>query len=72
MGAGKVGSCGLPPNASVNVSHDKWVQQGRDWVELGYNLQHWTDMPYGGHFAAWEAPDLFVQDLASFGRRIGR
>jgi pimeloyl-ACP methyl ester carboxylesterase len=44
----------------------------RDWVELGYNLQHWTDMPYGGHFAAWEVPDLFVQDLVSFGRRIAR
>ena len=43
----------------------------RDWVEHGYNLQHWTDMPHGGHFAAWEAPDLFVQDLASFGRCIG-
>ena len=29
-------------------------------------------MPHGGHFAAWEAPDLFVEDLARFGRSIGR
>jgi pimeloyl-ACP methyl ester carboxylesterase len=27
---------------------------------------HWAEMPLGGHFAAWEAPDLFVADVAGF------
>ena len=42
----------------------------RSWCERTYNLVHWTDMPRGGHFAAMEAPDLFVQDLREFGARI--
>ncbi len=40
----------------------------RGWVERRYNVVHWTDMPRGGHFAAMEQPDLFVEDLRSFFR----
>jgi pimeloyl-ACP methyl ester carboxylesterase len=35
----------------------------REWVERGYNVTRWREMPRGGHFAAMEAPDLFVADL---------
>ncbi len=38
----------------------------RSWVERGYALKRWTEMPRGGHFAAMEAPDLFVQDLRAW------
>ena len=69
----------LPPGQRIEVptgfanfpGDNIFPNPPRDRVELGYNLQHWTDMPHGGHFAAWEVPDLFVQDLASFGRCIG-
>jgi hypothetical protein len=27
---------------------------------------HWTDMPRGGHFAAFEVPDLLVPDIRAF------
>jgi len=40
----------------------------RSWVELRYNVTHWADMPRGGHFAAMEQPDLFVEDLQTFFR----
>jgi epoxide hydrolase len=30
------------------------------------NLVHWTEMPRGGHFAALEQPDLFVDDVGKF------
>jgi epoxide hydrolase len=40
----------------------------RAWVERRYNVTHWVDMPRGGHFAAMEQPELFVQDLRSFFR----
>ncbi len=40
----------------------------RSWVERAYNVTRWTDMPRGGHFAAMEAPDLFVEDLRAWGR----
>ncbi len=36
----------------------------RKWVERHCtNLVHWGEMPKGGHFAAWEQPDLFVGEL---------
>jgi pimeloyl-ACP methyl ester carboxylesterase len=38
----------------------------RSWVERGFNLQRWTEMPRGGHFAAWEQPDLLADDLRAF------
>ena len=38
----------------------------RAWVERKYNVTHWVDMPRGGHFAAMEQPELFVDDLRSF------
>jgi pimeloyl-ACP methyl ester carboxylesterase len=36
-----------------------------------YNLQRWTQMPAGGHFAAMEEPGFLVDDLRAFfrGRR---
>ncbi len=30
------------------------------------NLTHWTDMDRGGHFAAFEQPELFVEDVRRF------
>ncbi|MEO7042033.1 MAG: epoxide hydrolase family protein [Gemmatimonadaceae bacterium] len=38
----------------------------RSWVERGYNLVRWTDMPRGGHFAALEAPELLAEDIEAF------
>lgn len=38
----------------------------RSWCEDGYNITHWTTMPRGGHFAAFEQPELFVADVRSF------
>lgn len=38
----------------------------RRWCEDNYNITHWTTMPRGGHFAAFEQPELFVDDVAAF------
>jgi epoxide hydrolase len=38
----------------------------RDWVARHVNLQHYTQMPRGGHFAALEEPQLFADELRSF------
>jgi epoxide hydrolase len=38
----------------------------RHWCEAVYNITHWSTMPRGGHFAAFEQPDLFVDDLRAF------
>jgi microsomal epoxide hydrolase len=42
----------------------------RKWVEHGFNLQRWTVMPKGGHFAAFEQPELFVNDVRAFFREL--
>jgi pimeloyl-ACP methyl ester carboxylesterase len=38
----------------------------RAWCEAGYNITHWSAMPRGGHFAAFEQPDLYVDDVRAF------
>jgi epoxide hydrolase len=38
----------------------------RHWCETPYNVTHWTTMPRGGHFAAFEQPELFVDDVRAF------
>jgi len=37
----------------------------RPYVERGYNVVRWTEMPRGGHFAALEAPDLLAEDIVA-------
>jgi len=44
----------------------------RTWVERQYNVVHWATMERGGHFAAMEQPDLFVEDLRTFFGRVRR
>lgn len=36
----------------------------RKWAERNYaNLTHWGELERGGHFAAWEQPRAFVEEL---------
>lgn len=38
----------------------------RAWCEAAYNITRWTTMPRGGHFAAFEQPELYVDDVRAF------
>jgi pimeloyl-ACP methyl ester carboxylesterase len=42
------------------------IRSPRKWCEGAYNITHWTTMPRGGHFAAFEQPELFVDDVRAF------
>ena len=42
----------------------------RKWVDNHFNVTHWTEMPRGGHFAAMEQPELFVEDVRKFFRTV--
>jgi pimeloyl-ACP methyl ester carboxylesterase len=42
----------------------------RGWVERAYNVVRWTDHPRGGHFAAMEEPELFVEDVRAWAREV--
>lgn len=46
------------------------VRYPRPWVELQYDVTHWAEMPRGGHFAAMEQPELFVDDVRAFFRTV--
>src|SRR4051812_665412 len=45
-------------------------QPPREWAERTYNVQRWTTMPRGGHFAALEEPELLVEDIRAFFRPL--
>ena len=42
----------------------------RKFIERGYNIQHWTDIPKGGHFAAMEQPALLANDIIQFAKTL--
>lgn len=42
----------------------------REWVERFFNVQRWTEMPRGGHFAAFEEPELYADDVRAFFRQF--
>lgn len=42
----------------------------REWAERFYNVQRYTEMPRGGHFAAMEEPQLLAEDLRAFFRPL--
>lgn len=43
----------------------------RSFAERAHNIVRWTEMPRGGHFAAMEEPDLFVQEVQAWAREHG-
>ena len=46
------------------------IRSPRRWCEQSYNITHWTTMPKGGHFGAFEQPALFINDLRTFFKTI--
>jgi epoxide hydrolase len=54
----------------IAVFPKETLRPPRKWVEHAFNLQRWTVMPRGGHFAAFEQPELFVDDVRAFFRDL--
>jgi pimeloyl-ACP methyl ester carboxylesterase len=49
---------------AVSVFPDELYQAPRSWTQAAYpNLIHFNKLPKGGHFAAWEQPKFFVEEL---------
>jgi pimeloyl-ACP methyl ester carboxylesterase len=42
----------------------------RAFAETAFNIERWTEMERGGHFAALEVPDVLAEDVAAFFRRF--
>ena len=55
----------------VAVFPKEIVTPVRRWMEAQYiDIRHWREMPKGGHFAAFEQPGLFVDELRGYFRAL--
>jgi len=66
--SGPIGRIEVPTGAAI-FPYELFITP-RKWAEATYNITHWTEMPRGGHFAAMEQPELFVEDLRTFFRPL--
>ena len=49
---------------AVSVFPDDVVYSPRSWAEQAYpKLVHYNELDRGGHFAAWEVPELYASEL---------
>ena len=55
---------GVTLPVAVSVFPDELYQTPRSWAERAYpNLVHYNKVEKGGHFAAWEQPELLTSEL---------
>ncbi|PBC65600.1 multidrug MFS transporter [Streptomyces sp. Tue6028] len=57
---------GVALPVAVSVFPDEMYRAPKSWAEQAYpNLVHYNELPKGGHFAAWEQPELLVNEIRS-------
>ncbi|MEU8950974.1 epoxide hydrolase family protein [Streptomyces sp. NPDC048489] len=55
---------GVKLPVAVSVFPDELYEAPKSWTRQAYpNLVHYNRLPKGGHFAAWEQPELLVNEL---------
>ena len=55
---------GVPIPVAVSVFPDELYPAPRSWAEKAYpKLIHFNTLPKGGHFAAWEQPELLTDEI---------
>jgi pimeloyl-ACP methyl ester carboxylesterase len=64
-----------PPHVTLPVGYtvfpDELFQSPRHWVKSAYhNLTYFNEVDRGGHFAAWEEPELFSEELRAAFRSL--
>lgn len=60
------------PTAFANYPGEPlYTAPPRSFAERAYNIVRWTEMPRGGHFAAMECPEIYVDDVRAWAREIG-
>jgi pimeloyl-ACP methyl ester carboxylesterase len=61
---GFFGVKGVSVPVAVSVFPDEIYGAPRGWVEQAYpKLIHYNQLDKGGHFAAWDQPELFVSEV---------
>ncbi len=55
---------GVKVPVAISVFPDELYQAPRTWADKAYpNLVYYNKLPKGGHFAAWEQPKLFTDEV---------
>lgn len=57
------------PTAVLHLAAETVIAP-RAWAERHYNIMRWTRYERGGHYAAIEVPDIFVEHVRSFARML--
>ena len=67
----------IPPQGRVTVPTGvavfpkEIITPVRRWMEPNFhNITHWSEMEKGGHFAAFEQPELYVDEVRNFFRTV--
>jgi pimeloyl-ACP methyl ester carboxylesterase len=57
---------------AISVFPDELYQAPRSWAERAYpgNLLYFNEVDRGGHFAAWEQPELFSAEMRAAFRTL--
>ena len=64
---------GIQLPVAVSAFAEEIYTAPRSWAERAYpHLIHYNKLPRGTHFAAWEQPDLFVQEMRASFRSLRR
>jgi pimeloyl-ACP methyl ester carboxylesterase len=55
----------------VSVFPSEQYQAPRNWAERAYpKLMYFNEVEKGGHFAAWEQPEIFANELRAAFRSL--
>lgn len=65
----KAGQRITPPCGIVHLPKELPMPP-RTWADRAFNIVHWSILPRGGHFAAWEVPELLAEDIRFFFRPL--
>ncbi|TGP51139.1 epoxide hydrolase [bacterium M00.F.Ca.ET.230.01.1.1] len=65
----RAGEVVVPP-LGVAVFPRELPMPPRSWMERVFNIERWTTMTAGGHFAALEQPDLLAEEVRAFFRPL--
>ncbi|PCJ14679.1 MAG: hypothetical protein COB04_14630 [Gammaproteobacteria bacterium] len=65
---------GIPTRVEVPTGYAQFPREimcpPRVWADKVYNIQQWSEMDKGGHFAALEQPQLLAADVRKFAEKI--
>jgi pimeloyl-ACP methyl ester carboxylesterase len=68
-GSGSVGTVDVP--AGCSVFPGELQRPSRRWAARRFSdIRYWNEPARGGHFAAFEQPELFVAEVQSFFRLV--